>query len=315
MPESACHGGRSATAALHNSLFPWIGAVALLIGSSGCVAPQPSGYSPRSTATATTPAPAPLALPAVLPRVMIMVDEQSLGTIATSEVEAMASRKLVALGVPVVDQDMVRANIERSRQMLEMAGDNRGAAVLGAQFGADLALIGEAVAKPSARRIGDTNLRSYQAVVTLRAVRTDNASTVAAASEDSTQVGLEDVSGSAKVLRLAAEAALDELIPNMLTKWSPADAGGFNHQVEVTVGGVDQIWKLRAIRDALRERESDLQNVVQRSYSAGMAEFSVESRLPAEELAEEMVLTPPEGLRMQVLDIGAGRIQLRAVDQ
>lgn len=295
---------------------PRLGTVMLLALLCGCAQPQRPAPAPTYR---SAPAPAPLVLPAVLPRVMIMVDEQSLGTIATAEVEAMAIRKLLALNVPVVDQDMVRANIARSQQMLEMAGDNRGAAALGAQFGADLVLVGEAVAKPSARRIADTNLRSYQAVVTLRAVRTDNASTLSSASEDSTQVGLEDVSGSAKVLRSAAEIALDKIIPDMLTKWTPPErgtgAGGYPHRVELTVGGVDQVWKLRVIRDSLRSRTADLQNVIQRSYTSGMAQFSVESRLPAEELAEELVMAPPDGLRMQVLDIGAGRIQMRAVER
>lgn len=265
-----------------------------------------------------TPAAPQLKLPAILPRVMIMIDEQSLGTIATAEVESMALRKLLALNVPVVDQDMVRANVARSQQMLQAAGDNRGAAALGAQFGADVVIVGEAVAKPSARRIGDTNLRSYQAVATLRAIRTDTAATLAAASEDSTQVGLEDVSGSAKVLRAAGEAALDKLLPALFAQWTPGTAAGggaYAHRVDITVGGVDQLWKLKALRESLRARDRDLQNVVQRAYTSGMAEFSVDSRLPAEELAEQLVLAPPEGLRIQVLDIGAGRIQIRAVEQ
>ena len=297
-----------------------LGLVAVLWGT-GCSAPPPAPAPRAAPAPATRPEPAPqaqLVLPAILPRVMIMVDEQSLGTIATSEVEALASRRLLELGVPVLDQDMVRANLARSQQMLEMSGDARGAAALGTQFGADVVLIGEAVAKPSARRISDTNLRSYQAVVTLRAIRADNATTLAAASEDSTQVGLEDVSGSAAVLRTAAGAALDQVLPAMLNGWESGSSGGTAvavHRVEMTIGGVDQIWKLRAIRESLRSRPAEMQNIVQRNYSAGMAEFSLESSLPAEELAEELVLSPPDGLQLQVLDIGAGRIQLRVVER
>ncbi len=290
-----------------------------LLWVTGCAAPAPRPPPRVAPPPPPTAAPqAPLTLPAILPRVMIMVDEQSLGTIATSEVEALAARRLVELGVPVLDQDMVRANLARSQQMMEMAGDARGAAALGTQFGADVVLIGEAVAKPSARRIADTNLRSYQAVVTLRAIRADNAATLAAASEDSTQVGLEDVSGSAKVLRTAAAEALDQVLPAMLAGWEPGSDGDTAvamHRVEMTVGGVDQMWKLRAIRENLRSRPSELQNIVQRNYSAGMAEFSLESSLPAEELAEELVLSPPDGLQLQVLDIGAGRIQLRVVER
>ncbi|NLB68997.1 MAG: hypothetical protein GX804_04860 [Lentisphaerae bacterium] len=293
---------------------------------SGCATRVQQIYSPppvqRVSAVAgsgSRPAPKPVALPAsAMPRVMIIVDEKSLGTIATAEVEAMAVRKMISLNIPVVDQDMVRANIAKGQQMLIAAGDNRGAAALGAQFGADIVLIGEAVAKPSARRISDTNLRSYQAVATLRAVRTDNSTTLAAASDDVTVVGLEDVSGSAKALRGAGEKVLDTLLPDMLARWAPAGAGGtgadtFDHYVDMTVGGVDQMWKLKALRDTLRGRTSELRDVAQRSYTAGVAEFSMESALPTEELAELLVMSPPDGLKLQILDIGSGKIQARAV--
>ena len=294
----------------------------LLLLLAGCATPPPAPPPARERPVAPVAAqvaPKPVA-PTFLPRVMVIVDEKSLGTIATAEVEAMAIKKLLAMNVPVVDQDMVRANVARSQQLLIAAGDNRGAAALGTQFGADVVLIGEAVAKPSARRIGDTNLRSYQAVATLRAVRTDNSATLAAASEDVTQVGLEDVSGSAKALRAAGEKALDSLLPDMLGKWTPGNVAGdaanaFPHRVEMVVGGVDQMWKLKAIRDCLRGRTQDLRNVAQRSYTAGVAEFSMESALPPEELSEALVLTPPEGLRLQVLEVGGGRIQARAVAQ
>ena len=206
-------------------LFPLALSLLWLAGCATPPAPPPARTAP-DRAAAAPPAAAKTVAPTFLPRVMVIVDEKSLGTIATAEVEAMAIKKLLAMNVPVVDQDMVRANVARSQQMLVAAGDNRGAAALGAQFGADVVLIGEAVAKPSARRIGDTNLRSYQAVATLRAVRTDNSATLAAASEDVTQVGLEDVSGSAKALRGAGEKALDALIPEMLAKWTPGNVAG-----------------------------------------------------------------------------------------
>jgi hypothetical protein len=302
-------------------IFQSVAGFSLLVLLVGCAAPG-SNYSPSATSAAPPPRPAATSkatpAPAFLPRVMVIVDEKSLGTIATAEVEAMTIKKLAAMDIPVVDQDMVRANIARSQQMLTMAGDNRGAAALGTQFGADIVIIGEAVAKPSARRIAETNLRSYQAVATLRAVRTDNSATLAAASEDVTQVGLEDVSGSAKALRAAGEKALDTLLPEMLSKWTPGNVAGdagnaFPHRVEMVVGGVDQMWKLKAVRDSLRGRAKELRNVAQRSYTAGVAEFSMESALPPEELAEALVLTPPEGLKIQVLDVGGGRIQARAV--
>jgi hypothetical protein len=61
--------------------------------------------------------------------------------------------------------------------------------------------------------------------------------------------------------------------------------------------------------------DDSLRNVTQRSYTAGLAVFECESAVPGEELAELLVLQPPEGLRMQVLNIGPEKIELRAVAQ
>lgn len=252
-----------------------------------------------------------------LPRVLLMIDEKSLGTIPTAEVESMAARLLLQQNVPVVDQDMVKANIGKSQALLKMAGDARGAASLGMQFGADVVIMGEVVAKPSARRIAESNLRTYQAVATLRAVRTDNAATLATASEDASIIGLDDVSGSAKSLRAAGQKTLNVLIPSMIDAWEKIGGSGSSGtaliHISVTIGGIDQMWKLKAIRETLHSLGDKAQNVMQRNYTAGMAIFELDSTSPAEEFSEALVLKPPQGLKLQVLNISAGKVDLRAV--
>jgi hypothetical protein len=244
------------------------------------------------------------------PRVMVLVDEQNLGSIATSEIETMAVTKLLERGCRPIDQDMIKSKIKRDQQLLKSVGDNRGAAALGLQFGSDLVLVGEAVAKPSARRIADSNLRSYEAVVTLRAVKTDNAETVASVSEVATVVGLDDVSGGSKALKAAGQKSLDKIIVDLAAKWQAAVTGP--KLITLTVGGVDQAWKLKAVRESLRAKDT-LNNVTQLSYTAGAAVFELECEQPAETLSEALVLAPPAGLKFQVLEVSPAAIQLRAV--
>jgi hypothetical protein len=285
-------------------------ACALIVLAAGCAAPPPPpAAAPRAAAPAAR---APMARPAVPPRVMLLIDEKNLGTVATSEVEALAAAALREQNVPVVDQDMVRSNIKRDQQILKMAGDNRGAATVGLQYGAEVIVVGEAVAKPSARRIAESNLRTYQAVVTLRAVRTDTSETIASASESESVIGLDDAVGGSQALRGAALRSLDALLPQILDAWARS-GGARGSRLTLTIGGVDQMWKLKALRDSLRGRPGAVAGVVQRSYTAGSAVFEVETRMPVEALAEALVLEPPEGLRLQVLDTGAGRIELRAM--
>ena len=52
----------------------------------------------------------------------------------------------------------------------------------------------------------------------------------------------------------------------------------------------------------------------QKSYAQGVAIFKAESKIPAEELAEAIVLNPPTDLKVQVLEIRPGALSLRVVE-
>lgn len=255
---------------------------------------------------------------AALPKVMVMMDEKALGSISTSEIETMAVRKLSAKGVETVDQSMVQANLERIQKALRGAGDTRGSAVMGREFGADLMLIGEAVSKPNAVKIGDSNLRSYVASVTFRAVRVDNGVNIASSSETATVIAMDDITGSSKSLRVAGEKALDSVIPAMLAKWENLEESGAAKEtrttIELTVGGIDQIWKLKEMRMRLKGMKKEIASVLQKSYAQGVAIFQVVSFLPSEELAEELVLHPPADLKVQVVEIKPAVLSIRVVN-
>ena len=258
-----------------------------------------------------------LAAHAATPKVMVVVDEKALGSISTSEVETLAVGLLSAAGVETVDQSMVQANLERVQKAFRGAGDNRAAAVMGREFGADVMLIGEALAKPNALKIAGSNLRSYMASVSLRAVRVDDSVNVASASETATAIAIDDVTGSSKCLKAAGEKALKAIIPSLLANWErPGGGGGPRGEpaaIEIAVGGMDQMWKLKETRVKLKAMD-EIESVQQKSYAQGVALFRVESRLPAEELAEALVLDPPEDLKVQVVEIKPNVLELRVVE-
>lgn len=251
-----------------------------------------------------------------LPTVLLMIDEKSMGTIATGEIETMATEMLIKEKVSVVDQDLVNAKINKQQQLLKIAGDPRGAAALGLQFGADVVIVGEVISKPAARRIEGTNMRTYQGIATLRAIRSDNAVAIATGSAHASVMGVEDVAGSSEALNAAGKKTLGKLIPEMLDAYEKAQVdgiGGTAARITLTIGGVDQLWKLKALREMLHAMDDKVQKVAQHSYISGLATFSLESRIPVEELSEMLVMKPPQGLKIQVLNVSPGEVDLRAV--
>ena len=252
---------------------------------------------------------------AATPKVMVVIDEKALGTISTSEIETMAVRMLADNRVETVDQSMVRSNLERIQRAFKGSGDNRAASVMGREFGADVMLIGEAVSKPNAAKIADSNLRSYMASVSLRAVRVDNSVNIASASETATAIAIDDVTGSSKALKAAGEKALKAIIPSLMTKWDANNGGaGRRVSIEIMVGGMDQIWKLKETRERLKGLKKEIASVVQKSYAQGIAVFRVDSFIPAEELAEALVINPPTDLKVQVVEIKPQAIDIRVVE-
>ena len=255
---------------------------------------------------------------AALPKMLVMVDEKALGSISTSEIETMAVKMLGEKGIETVDQNMVQSNLERIQKAFRGTGDNRAAAAMGREFGADAILIGEAVAKPNASKIGDSNLRSYMASVSFRAVRIDNSVNVASVSETATVIAMDDVNGSSRALRAAGEKALRKIVPELVEKWENPNAKGTAYErrstITVTVGGMDQIWKLKEMRVRLKGMTKEVESVAQKSYVQGVAIFSVKSFIPAEELAEALVMNPPEDLKVQVVEIREATLNLRVVE-
>ncbi len=282
----------------------------------GCMtAPPPRYHQRRSVPTETV-----VAQPSIdglkFPTTMLLIDEKNLGTIATAETETMGISRIKKRGGNVVDQSMVKANLKKNQTMLKAAGDNRGAASLGLQYGADVIIVGEAVAKPSARRIGDSNLRSYEAVVNLRAVRTDNSDLLASVSETSTIIALDDVSGSSKALKAAAAKSMDQLIPAMVIQYNSVPRGKAaayaGNIVNLTVGGIDQLHKVKKVREKLKTLKG-ISSVSQKSYTAGIVIFDIVATKPTAELAEDIVIDAPAGLKMQALNVTPGKIEMRAV--
>ena len=255
---------------------------------------------------------------AALPKMLVMVDEKALGSISTSEIETMVVKMLGEKGIETVDQNMVQSNLERIQKAFRGTGDNRAAAAMGREFGADAILIGEAVAKPNAGKIGDSNLRSYMASVSFRAVRIDNSVNVASASETATVIAMDDVNGSSRALRAAGEKALRKIVPELVEKWENPNAKGTAYEkramITITVGGMDQIWKLKEMRVRLKGMKKEVESVAQKSYAQGVAIFSVRSFIPAEELAEALVMNPPEDLKVQVVEIREATLNLRVVE-
>jgi hypothetical protein len=245
--------------------------------------------------------------------VIVMMDEKSLGTISASEVESLALAGFREQGYRVLDRDMVAARLRNEQNLMKMVGDPKAAATLGMQMGADFVAVGEAVAKPAASRIAESNLRTYEAVVTFRVVRSDTAEVMTSVSETASVVALEDIGGNSKALKAAGRAATEKLLAELAKGLADSGGGSVSRTVTLTFGGTDQLWMVKEIRAMLRNQDEWARNVVQKRYAVGTVVFELETSEPSETLAEKVVMARPDGLRFSVVSIDSDKIMLKAV--
>lgn len=247
-----------------------------------------------------------------IPRFMILIDEKNLGTYNVAEAEKVITEYLVSKGIDVVDTELIKTNVDRDKVLQAMTGGPRSAAALGLQFGAEVIIVGKAIAKGSAETIKDTSFRSYQASVSLKAIRTDTAEVLAIESNDAAKIHVDDVAGGTLAIREATAPLVASFIPKILSKWgNPIQSNA--QKIQLVIGDVQQVWQLSALKQLIRQIKG-VKEVIQRSFVSGVAIFDVHCNSDSQSLAEELTLSNPGYFRLKVLGIAPNKLDMKLVE-
>ncbi|MBI5199849.1 MAG: hypothetical protein HZA09_07540 [Nitrospirae bacterium] len=224
------------------------------------------------------------------PRFMVLIDEKSLGSYNIAEAEKVITEYLISKGIDVVDAELIKTNIDRDKALQSMMAGPMPAAALGLQFGAEVIIIGKAIAKGSAENIKDTSFRSYQASVSLKAIRTDTAEVLAVESNDAAKIHVDDVAGGALAIREATTPLITSMIQKVVGRLGDPSKSE-TQRIQLVVGDVQQVWQVVALKKLLQEKVKGMKDVIQRSFVSGIAIFDVLCSCNSQGLAEELTLS------------------------
>ncbi|OGV42413.1 MAG: hypothetical protein A2X46_11160 [Lentisphaerae bacterium GWF2_57_35] len=166
---------------------------------------------------------------------MLLLSVRGFDSTFSVETESLVTQSLLEQEIPVVDQTVVDANIQKIKSVLSASGDDQGAVMLGTQFGADVIVRGEAVVRSLASHIANSKLQSFQAQIKLQAISTDNGQLLASAADAATVLALDAETGGPRALQSATSKMLGTFIPALLSSWEqqvseghirPASDGG-----------------------------------------------------------------------------------------
>jgi hypothetical protein len=213
-------------------------------------------------------------------------------------------------GFIIIDQTAVAQNIRLDPALQKANLTDETAVTLGNQKDAEIVIVGKALARYT-KNIMDTGMKSYQANIALRAIRTDTGEIIASSIRTGAAVHTDDVSGGTAVLKRVASQTANDLITQIVAKWRREVSQ--STIVKVTVHGIKAYSDFVAFRKVLSNRIRGVTNVYLRGIDAGEARMDVEIKGNAQTLADELILKSFDSFAINIFNVSQNTIELRMV--
>ncbi|NQT24291.1 hypothetical protein HQ585_02945 [candidate division KSB1 bacterium] len=240
------------------------------------------------------------------PRTMVIIQEQNIGEtpgmhyfdadINTAETAIMDW--FMAKGFRFVDPDVVRQNMDQQTASAILTGNSQQAASLGKNLGAEVVITGKAVAKATETVAFGATIRSQQATVAVRAIRTDTGDIIATGSGQGRHPHIDDMTGGVIAIKQASEKVSEELMGKILDRWQSDVSTGST--IVLHVRGLQDYMQLNKFKNSLKYYVRGLQTTTQRSFADGYAVLEVVMKGNADDLAQRLSGKDIEGMQAKV---------------
>ncbi|HVO19760.1 MAG TPA: hypothetical protein VMU15_10915 [Anaeromyxobacter sp.] len=256
-----------------------------------------------------------------MPRVLVLVAEQAINATQAAGwwqgggnsadlrvVENAFMDRMEKSGFTFVDAEVLQGKVK-----LESIGADpnvQQAREVGVKSGAELVIVGRAIAKPLGEMpIDNGTFYSSVANVSARAVRTDTGEVVAAAEFTSPAgKGFEQATAGRNALSEAGRMLAREMFSRVGRVWTREQSG--LRRVELTVKGVDDYGRLATFKNALVNSVRGVKDVQERSMEDGRAELEVSLSVTAQAFATDLATRKLQGLAVKVRKVTANAVEV-----
>lgn len=217
-------------------------------------------------------------------------------------------RKLVENGFNVIDQKKVN-EIRYSELVFAALKDARAAISIGRDFGADIAIIGEAFSEFAGRI--PSNMISCRARVEARIIDMNTGSILAADGREASAMDISENVAAKKALRQAAGELADYFIECLKSKGHVSEEVTMR-RIELLLTGIESYGQLIEFEGALRGLPGVI-NVQRRSFSESTARFDVTASIEPMQLADELYLHKFSSFRIEISSFTQSKLEVRVL--
>ncbi len=262
------------------------------------------------------------------PRIMMMVAEQNIGSqyytywwnvgaghgdVVSGQTEMTVTenilmQKLSEKGFNVVDPSVRTKNVKISDAYKVDTLTNDAVKTIGNLYDAEVVIYGKSLAKLAGSVMG-TSMKSSQADVSLRAVNTDNGQVIASATNHGAAVHPNESTAGMEALKQATQGIADNLIDQIIARWSKDVSGGT--MIQVTVSDVSSYGYLVKFKNVLASKVRGVKSLHQRGFSSGVATLDVEFTGSSQGIADKLAMIQYDGFSVDITDITQNSINIK----
>jgi len=255
-----------------------------------------------------------------MPRVMIMVAEQNVGmhyysywwgvkagTADLTITENVLMQKLTSKGFHIVDHAVAAKTLSIKDPYKIESLNNDAVQSIGNLYDAEVVIYGKALAKLAGSVMG-SSMKSAQADVSLRAVNTDTGQVIASATHHAAAVHPSEVTAGAEALKLATEAISDQLLDQVVKRWSQDLSSGSLIRLEIS--NIPSYNHLVKFKETLQQRIRGVKGLYQRDFDAGQATLDIDVPSTSQQLADELAGIDYGGFRVDITGLTQNTIRL-----
>jgi hypothetical protein len=253
------------------------------------------------------------------PRTMLLIAEQNIGSewIAwwwgdvhgrstdMAMTETVLMDKFIEKGFEMIDQQAASQEIKVTTAYKVESLSNQQARTLANQADAEVVIVGKALSRLQGN-VG--SLKSAQADLTARAIRTDNGQVIASVSTHAAAVHLSEVTAGNEALKKAATDAAEQMTTKILALYAK-EVGG-TRSISLTVRGFQNKTQFVRFKDVLKNQVRGIKNLHERSFANGIAKLSVDSKSSAQILSDELSLKDFGSFAVEVTGSTANSLDL-----
>ncbi len=257
------------------------------------------------------------------PRIMIMIAEQNMGRgwnawwggpygrqADMGVVENTIVDKFTEKGFEFVDHNAAAKEIKPTPEykIQDLSADQ--ARTLGNQADAEVVIVGKAVS----RLYGEVGgMKSAQADLSVRAVRTDNGQVIASASAHGAAAPhISEMTAGNEALKKAAADAADRMITRILAVYAK-EVGG-TRPIMITINGLNKTQFMK-FKDVLKNQIRGITALHERSFAGTTARISVDSKSSAQQLSDELTLRDFGAFSVEVTGSTANWLELKVTSK